>query len=326
MIEKPTFMIGSVPIFGDLILAPMDGITDLPFRGLCRRLGSAISVTEFINTLDVLENHPRYPKRHTYEPSHRPLSLQLLGDQPEQFLSAALQLVPQVQPDIIDINLGCQSKNVINRGAGAALMKQPETIAEIFRVMTGNFPQPITGKIRLGWDEDALNYLEVAQAIQESGGAMLAVHGRTRKQAYRGQARWEPIREIKAALTIPVIGNGDVRTVADIEHIQQLSGCDAVMIGRAAIGNPWLFQRLDRHEVPAQMVHETILEHLNAMVSFYGESGVITFRKFLKAYLSEYDLSRETLLMLLAINTTQNLIDGIGEVFDAYIYPVQSLR
>ena len=205
-------------------------------------------------------------------------------------------------------------------------MKQPETIAEIFRVTTGNFPQPITGKIRLGWDEDALNYLEVAQVIQESGGAMLAVHGRTRKQAYRGQARWEPIREIKAALTIPVIGNGDVRTVADIEHIQQLSGCDAVMIGRAAIGNPWLFQRLDRHEVPAQMVHETILEHLNAMVSFYGGSGVITFRKFLKAYLSEYDLSRETLLMLLAINTTQNLIDGIGEVFDAYIYPVQSLR
>jgi nifR3 family TIM-barrel protein len=299
MTEEPTFMISNVPIFGDLILAPMDGFTDLPMRGLCRSLGSAMSVTEFINTLDVLENHPRYPKRHTFEPDHRPLSLQLLGDQPEQILAAALALVPRVQPDIIDINLGCQSKNVTARGAGAALLKTPEKIAAIFRVMTENFAQPITGKIRLGWDEDQLNYLEVAQAIQDNGGAMLAVHGRTRKQAYRGQARWEPIREIKQCVNIPVIGNGDVRTVADIERIQQVTGCDAVMIGRAAVGNPWIFSRLDRSDVPLQTVQETILDHLNAMIHFYGERGVITFRKYLKAYLAPYDIPREDLLGLL---------------------------
>ena len=119
MADKPTLMVGTVPIYGDLILAPMDGITDLPFRGLCRRLGSAMSVTEFINALDVLEHHPRYPKRHAFEPYHRPLSLQLLGDQPEQILQAALQLVPQVQPDIIDINLGCQSKRGQSRRWGS---------------------------------------------------------------------------------------------------------------------------------------------------------------------------------------------------------------
>jgi tRNA-dihydrouridine synthase B len=188
----PTFLIGDIPIYGDLILAPMDGITDLPMRGLCRKLGSAISVTEFINALDVLEDHPRYHHRLAFEPFHRPLSLQLLGDHADQILAAALQLVPRVKPDIIDINLGCQSKNVTSRGAGAALLKTPEKIADIFRAMTGHFSQPITGKIRLGWDEDSLNYLEVARIIEDSGGAMVAVHGRTRQQAYRGQARWRP--------------------------------------------------------------------------------------------------------------------------------------
>jgi nifR3 family TIM-barrel protein len=299
----------------------MDGFTDLPMHGLCRSMGSAMSVTEFINTLDVLENHPRYPKRHAFEPDHRPLSLQLLGDQPEQILAAARQLVPRVQPDIIDINLGCQSKNVTARGAGAALLKTPEIIGDIFRLMTANFPQPITGKIRLGWDEDSLNYLEVAQAIQDSGGAMVAVHGRTRQQAYRGQARWEPIREIKQALTIPVIGNGDVRTVADIERIKQITGCDAVMIGRGAVGNPWIFSRLDRHEVPPHTVSETILKHFNAMIDFYGERGVITFRKYLKAYLTPYQLARDVLLPLLSIKTSNGITDRIRDVFDTYIYP-----
>jgi nifR3 family TIM-barrel protein len=299
MTEIPTFKIGNLPIYGDLILAPMDGITDLPFRGLCRRLGSAISVTEFINALDVLENHPRYPKRHAFESYQRPLSLQLLGDQPEQILSAALKLVPKVKPDIIDINLGCQSKNVNNRGAGAALMKTPEKIGKIFKLMSENFSQPISGKIRLGWDEDTLNYLEVAQTIQENGGAMLAVHGRTRKQAFRGQARWEPIHEIKQSLTIPIVGNGDIRTVADIDRMKEFTACDAVMIGRGAVGNPWIFSRLDREEVPLHTVHKTILQHLDAMLNFYGDGGIITFRKFLKAYLAIYDIPREELLYLL---------------------------
>jgi len=313
MIDAPTFLIGDIPIFGDLILAPMDGITDLPFRSLCRQLGSAMSVTEFVNTLDVLEDHPRYPKRHAFEPFHRPLSLQFLGDEPEQFLAAALQLIPKVQPDIIDINLGCQSKNVTARGAGAALLKTPEKIAAIFRLLTSHFSQPITGKIRLGWDEDQLNYLEVAHAIQDSGGAMIAVHGRTRRQAYRGGARWEPIREIKGALTIPVIGNGDVRTVADIDQIKALTGCDAVMIGRAAVGNPWIFSRMDREEIPPHIVQKTITEHLMSMVRFYGERGVITFRKYLKAYLAPYDIPREDLLVLLKSKEPAFVIHWVEE-------------
>jgi nifR3 family TIM-barrel protein len=296
---KPVFKIGQVPIFGDLILAPMDGITDLPFRGLCRSLGSAMSVTEFINTLDVLEDNIRYRSRIAFEPFHRPLSLQLLGNQPERILKAAQQLVPKVQPDIIDINIGCQSNNVTSRGAGAALMKTPEVIASIFQKLTHHCTIPITGKIRLGWDEGHLNYLEVAKIIQDNGGAMVAVHGRTRKQAYRGEARWEPIAEVKQALDIPVIGNGDVRTVADIQEIKRMTDCDAVMIGRAAVSNPWIFSRMDREDVPPPIVHKTIRNHLDKMLEFYGERGVITFRKYLKAYLAPYPLSREEFLTLL---------------------------
>jgi len=299
MTDKPTFKIGDLPIHGDLILAPMDGITDQPFRGICKRLGSAISVTEFINTLDVLTDHPRYHHRMAYKPFHRPLSLQLLGDCAEQIVAAAVQLVPEVQPDLIDINLGCQSKNVTARGAGAALMKTPEKIATIFQLMTAHFEIPITGKIRLGWDEDHLNYLEVARIIQENGGAMVAVHGRTRKQAYRGKARWEPIREIKAALQIPVVGNGDVQSVEDIETFKKVTGCDAVMIGRAAVGNPWIFSRIAREDVPSDQVYQVIKEHLNAMLGFYGERGVITFRKYLKAYLKPYTIPQELLQTLL---------------------------
>ena len=299
MKTEPNFKIGDIPIYGDLILAPMDGITDMPFRGLCRRLGSAMTVTEFINALDVIEGNPRYHKRLAYEPYHRPLSLQILGDQPERMLTAAQKLVESVQPDILDINIGCQSKNVTARGAGAALMKTPEKIARIFQLMTDHFSIPITGKIRLGWDKDHLNYLEVAKVIQDNGSAMVAVHGRTRKQAYRGSADWEPIREIKNALSIPVVGNGDVQHVADIEEIKQFTGCDAVMIGRAAVGNPWIFSRLDREEVPVETVKATLHNHLDAMVDFYGERGVITFRKYLKAYLKPYDIERDMLLPLL---------------------------
>ena len=315
MEQKPAFFIGNVPIYGDLILAPMDGITDQPFRGLCRRLGSALTVTEFINALDVLTDHPRYHHRLAFEPFHRPLSLQMLGDEAGQILRASEQLVPQVKPDIIDINLGCQSKNVTSRGAGAALMREPEKIGEIFRQMTESFGLPVTGKIRLGWDDDHLNYLEVAKTIQDNGGAMVAVHGRTRQQAYRGQARWKPIREIKTALTIPVIGNGDVQTTADIQRIKDQTGCDAVMIGRASVGNPWIFNRMDREDVPLPAVYEVILAHFHAMLAFYGERGVITFRKYLKAYLQPFSLPPEERLSLLISKDPEFVQKTIRNIF-----------
>ena len=314
--DHPAFwMVGGVPIIGDLILAPMDGVTDYPFRGLCRKLGSAMVVTEFINALDVIENNPRYPKRLVYDPSQRPLSLQILGDKPERMLEAAIQLVDRIQPDILDINLGCQSKNVTSRGAGAALLKTPEKIARILSLMTHQFAIPITAKIRLGWDDESLNYLEVSRIIQDNGGAMVAVHGRTRKQAYRGRARWEPIAEIKDALQIPVIGNGDVVSVADFDAMKAQTDCDAIMIGRAAVSNPWIFQHLDREEVPIALVQKTLQAHFESMIAFYGERGVITFRKYLKSYLAPYALPKEELQAILRIKDALTLRQRLEELF-----------
>ncbi|MDY6873269.1 MAG: tRNA-dihydrouridine synthase [Chloroflexota bacterium] len=309
--NQPSFTIGDVPIYGDLILAPMDGITDQPFRKLCRRLGSAITVTEFINAIDVMANNPRYPKRTVFDDDQRPVSLQLLGDNPERMLKAAIQLIERFQPDILDINLGCQSKKVTGRGAGAALLRQPEKIGKIFTLMSHQFEIPVTGKIRLGWDDDSLNYLDVAKTIQDHGGAMVAVHGRTRVQAYRGKARWAPIREIKQALQIPVVGNGDVRTVADIDAIKAQTGCDAVMVGRAAVANPWIFSRLDRDQVPNAVVRQTLHQHLDDMLAFYGERGVITFRKYLKACLRPYNLSKERRMVILKSTDPQFVKDEI---------------
>jgi len=315
--NQPAFSIGNVPIDGDLILAPMDGVSDMPFRGLCRQLGSAMSVTEFINALDVLEGNPRYKHRLAFKPYHRPLSLQMLGDEPDQILMATQQLVTEIQPDIIDINLGCQSKNVTSRGAGATLMNKPQVVADIIRTMTDHFTVPITAKIRLGWDEDHLNYLDIAKIIQDNGGAMVAVHGRTRKQAYRGKARWDPIREIKETLDIPVIGNGNVQTLADIQRIKAETNCDAVMIGRGAVGNPWIFSRMDRKDVPDELVFETIHQHLHAILDFYGERGIITFRKYLKAYLQPYGLTPEQLRTLLTSKDPDFILEVLERDFDS---------
>lgn len=314
-IPSPTFKIGKVPIDGDLILAPMDGISDKPFRGLCCRLGSAMVVTEYINALDVIQRNQRYIKRLAFDSGQRPIALQILGDHPERMLVAAQQLVEMVQPDILDINLGCQSKNVTSRGAGAALLKTPEKIAAIFDLMTRHFSIPITGKIRLGWDEKHLNYLAVARIIQDHGGAMVAVHGRTRQQAYRGHARWEPIREIKQTIQIPVIGNGDVCTLEDIHRMKNETGCDGVMIGRAAMANPWIFSRLNRDQVPNQLVHKTITQHFNDTLEFYGQRGVITFRKYLKGYLAAYYLPRRKLLALLKAVDPREVTGLVDDLF-----------
>jgi tRNA-dihydrouridine synthase B len=287
----PSFYIRKVPVYGDLILSPMDGFSDQPFRSLCRELGSSLSYTEFINALDVLHGDPRLEHKLAFLPEERPVVFQIFDDDPARLLEAALRLQER-QPDAIDINLGCSVRSVSGRGAGAGLLRTPEKIARIFSTLSRALQVPVTGKIRLGWDEQARNYLQVARIIEENGGALIAVHGRTRAQGYGGQADWGAIAEIKQAVSIPVIGNGDVRNVADIERLEALTGCDGVMIGRAAVGNPWIFARQDRQEVPPDQLRRIMLRHLKRMLSFYGgDYGLVLFRKHASRYLSPLPLS-----------------------------------
>lgn len=311
----PTFMVGTIPVYGNKILAPMDGFSDLPFRGMARRLGSAMSYTEFVNAIHVINQHPKLDKRLAYEEFERPVIFQLYDDEPERLLQASLTLMER-RPDMLDINMGCSTRHVSGRGAGAGLLRSPHKVAKIFATLSKALPVPITAKIRLGWDRENRNYLQIARIIEESGGQLIAVHGRTKQQGYRGEADLEAIAEIKHSVSIPVIGNGDVRTTNDIDQMLEQTGCDGVMIGRAAIGNPWLFRGLNRHEIDQQQVKETMLIHLQRMRDFYGaQQGLVLFRKHIQGYISPYPLSQEQRRILLTCENAEQFTMFLEEIY-----------
>jgi len=283
-LNSPTFMIRHIPVYGDLILSPMAGFSDKPYRLICREYGSAMSYTEFVSVDGILHGNDRVNQMLDFAPSENPMTFQIFGSD-EIKIAEAARKIEQLGPDIIDLNMGCSVPKVSGRGAGAALLKEPAKIGRIFARLTKTLSIPVTGKIRLGWDHDSLNYLEVAKILEDNGAALIAVHGRTKAQAYNGVANWDAIAEIKQAVKIPVIGNGDVACVADIDRIKRHTGCDAVMIARAAIGNPWIFRRKDIHEVSLAEKAQLIYRHLDLMLDFYGEErGLILFRKHVVKY------------------------------------------
>jgi nifR3 family TIM-barrel protein len=313
----PTFHVRDIPVFGDAVLSPMDGYSDLPFRRLCRELGSAMSYTEFVKVDDVLDRVGYVEEKLAFSPAERPLVYQIYGDDPDLFLAAALEIRGR-EPDIIDINMGCPAKSISARGAGVGLMRTPEKIAAIFSKLTSRLDIPVTGKIRLGWDDDNRNYLEVARIVQENGGQLLAVHGRTKVQGYGGEADWEAIGEIASELDIPVIGNGDVLRVEDIARLKAQTGCAGVMIGRAAMSNPWIFMGKNREDVSPGQVQKTMLRHLELNLAFYGpERGLVLFRKFAARYLAPYRLPKPIRQRLLTAVEAPHFVDLLAEIVQA---------
>ena len=303
--SPPDFYVDDTPVYGKVVLSPMDGYSDWPFRSICRELGSAISYTEFVNVNDILESTQNELAKMAFNDEERPVAIQIYGNDPDRILEAALR-VQEFAPDFIDINMGCPSKSIANRGAGAGLMRTPLKIARIFRKLSANLELPVTAKIRLGWDEDCLTYRLVARIVADNGGKLLAVHGRTKVQGYHGSADWDAIAEVVAMVDIPVIGNGDVHTVDDVKRMMAHTGCAAVMVGRAAIGNPWIFIGKDRNTVSPGQVREMILTHLERNQKFYGpELGLVLFRKFAVRYLAPYHLPRELRVKLLTLENPQ---------------------
>jgi nifR3 family TIM-barrel protein len=284
----PQFHIGTIPIHGDVILAPMEGFSDLPYRSLCRRFGSAMSYTSFVSAWELTQGLERAWRELEYQAHERPVVFQLYDDDVDRLLQAARACL-SLEPDIIDINMGCSSRRVSGRGAGAGLLRQPTKVATLIKQLTTEHDRPVTAKIRLGWDEDTRNFIEIGRIIEDNGGAALAVHGRTREQAYQGQADWDAIAELRQAISIPLIANGDVVDPDGIQKMLQHTQCQAVMVGRGAIGNPWIFQKRFRHQVDWNETLSVIRQHLQAMVEYYGQSrGVILFRKHLTRYLERF--------------------------------------
>jgi nifR3 family TIM-barrel protein len=314
MTKSPSFFIRDIPIYGDAILAPMDGYSDWPFRSLCRELGSAMSYTEFVQVERILGKSKQPAKKLYFQQAERPVTFQLYGDNPDKILEAAL-IVQDWGPDFIDVNMGCPAKAISHRGAGVGMMKSPLKIARTFKKLSAKLKVPVTGKIRLGWERNK-NYKLIARIVEECGGSLIAIHGRTKEQSYGGNANWDAIAEVKAAVKIPVIGNGDVKRVEDIERLKRHTGCDAVMIGRAALANPWIFSRLDREQVTSEQVHQTIQKHLARSVEFYGdEDGQRLFRKYAVQYLLMRTLDRETRKQILKPMPPAEFLEVLNQVY-----------
>ena len=313
---SPTFYIREVPIYGEAILAPMDGYSDWPFRSLCRALGSAMSYTEFVKVEKILSRSKEPAKRLYFEEAERPLTFQIYGDDPDLILKAALR-VQELNPDIIDINMGCPAKSIADRGAGVGMMPTPLKIARTFRKLTSALRVPVTGKIRLGWDQNK-NYKLIARVVEENGGSLIAIHGRTKEQRYAGEANWDAVAEVKSLVRIPVIGSGDVKTVADIQRMKRYTGCDAVMIGRAAIANPWIFSGLDREQVSPEQVQKTVREHLGRSMKFYGEEdGQRLFRKYAVQYLLLRTLDRDARKEILKERPSGEFLEMLNQIYAA---------
>jgi len=275
-----------------------------------------MSYTEFVKVEKILSRRSREPaKRLYFEEVERPVTFQIYGDDPDLLLKAALK-VQQLNPDIIDINMGCPAKSIADRGAGVGMMPTPLKIARTFRKLTAALRVPVTGKFRLGWDRNK-NYKLIARIIEEEGGSLIAIHGRTKEQRYSGNADWDAIAEVKSLVKIPVIGSGDVKVVADIQRMRDHTGCDAVMIGRAAIANPWIFAGFDREQVPPELLQQTVHQHLHKSIQFYGEEdGQRLFRKYAVQYLLLRTLDRDARKEILKERPSGEFLEMLKQVYD----------
>lgn len=274
--------IGPIHLANPVILAPMAGVTDQPFRLLVKEMGCGLVYTEMISSKGLV-----YQNEHTHnllkiDDRERPVAVQLFGSDPAAMAQAA-QLVEAAGADIVDINMGCPTPKITKNGEGAALMRSPQLAFDIMAGVTAAVGVPVTVKIRKGWDDNSVNAVEMAMLAQRAGIAAVSVHGRTREQFYSGHADWGIIKAVKGAVSIPVVGNGDVRTPQGAARLLAETGCDGVMVGRAAQGNPWLFRQIVRYLATGQAetgpaVHERIamaLRHLDMLIVHKGEHVAI---------------------------------------------------
>ena len=274
--------IGGVAVPNNIFLAPLAGITDFPLRRLCRRFGAGLVVSEMISSQAIVRNNRRAAKMASTSREEYPLMVQISGSDPE-IMAGAARMNQELGAAIIDINMGCPQRKIVKTGAGAALMKTPELAHKIIHSVIDAVNCPVTVKMRLGWDSSSCNVVELAQAASEAGVAMITVHGRTRSQMFSGQADWEAIAAVVQAVECPVIANGDITTPQDAFECLDITGAHGIMIGRGALGRPWLFKQVisfleDATELSVPSLSEQysiVREHLNGLVDFYGRKTAL---------------------------------------------------
>lgn len=317
--------IGNVTLENPYILAPMAGVTDLPFRLLCREMGAGLLCMEMVSAKAILYENKNTKALLSIHPKEPPVSLQLFGSEPEVMAEAARR-IEELPFSILDINMGCPVPKIVKNGEGSALMKNTKLVYEIVSAAVKAIEKPVTVKIRKGFDDDTVNAVEIAKAAEAAGAKAVAVHGRTREQYYSGKADWDIIRQVKGAVSIPVIGNGDVTSGESAASMLEQTGCDGAMIGRGAQGNPWIFREILEYEHTGKAPKrpgieerkQMILRHANLLLEYKGDYlGIREMRKHVSWYTSGLANSAKLRNRINAVETIEELeqvIQEIGEV------------
>ncbi len=313
--------IGEIKLAAPLALAPMAGITDLPFRLICRRLGCGMTVSEMVSAKGLLYKNVKTTEMLRIDDGERPTAIQLFGSVPEELAEAA-RIVEASGADMIDFNMGCPVPKIVNNGEGSALMKQPQLAHDILAAMVKAVKIPVTVKFRAGWDDSSRNAVEIAKAVEAAGVSAVAVHGRTRQQFYEGKADWGIIAEVKQAVKVPVFGNGDIFTVEDGLRMLAETGVDGLMIGRGADGNPWIFRELaavlrgeERPAAPSlQERLAQAAEHLDMLIDYKGEHiSVKEMRRHISAYLKGLPHAAEFRGRFHKVDTREQFMELLAE-------------
>ncbi|MDZ4725135.1 MAG: tRNA-dihydrouridine synthase family protein [Leptospira sp.] len=309
-------MVGNVEIKGDVALSPMAGISDSPYRKITRKYGSAFSFSEFVSTEQIVLGNQKSIDMFRFETMERPIVFQIFGSELETVIEAAKR-IEVLNPDIIDLNMGCSVSKVSHNGSGAGLLRNLSLAGKMIEGIKKNVAVPVTAKIRLGWDEKSYNYLETVKLLQDAGVSAISVHGRTKSMGYSGRADWEKIGEIKSIAKVPIYGNGDVSSYGDAKEKIKEYGVDLVLIGRKAIGNPWIFSSKTKNSISDIEIKDQIIEHLLAMLDFYkseDEYALILFRKHFVRYLEGTNFPEKERKILLQVVSANEFINRLSEI------------